>query len=128
MIPEVEPLEAMNRIDAGAFLLDVREADEWEMGHAPEAVWIPLGELASRVSEIPADSEILVICRSGAVRPPRVACHRELLRPRRHGRLRRGRRTSREKRQRPYEASPLRRRNGQPRQWGSDVHKRLLGL
>lgn len=65
MIPEVEPLEAMNRIDAGAFLLDVREADEWEMGHAPEAVWIPLGELASRVSEIPADSEILVICRSG---------------------------------------------------------------
>ncbi|PHX59934.1 MAG: sulfurtransferase, partial [Actinobacteria bacterium] len=61
MIPEVEPLEAINRIDAGAFLLDVREADEWEMGHAPEATWIPLGELASRVSEIPADSEILVI-------------------------------------------------------------------
>lgn len=65
MIPEVEPLKAINRIEAGAFLLDVREADEWEMGHAPEAFWIPLGELESRVSEIPTDGEILVICRSG---------------------------------------------------------------
>jgi rhodanese-related sulfurtransferase len=65
MTAAIEPLEVINRIDAGAFLLDVRESDEWEMGHAPAAVWIPLGELASRVSEIPADSEILVICRSG---------------------------------------------------------------
>ena len=65
MTAAIEPLEVINRIDAGAFLLDVRESDEWEMGHAPAAVWIPLGELASRVSEIPADSEFLVICRSG---------------------------------------------------------------
>ena len=26
-------------------LLDVRNADEWEAGHAPGAQWIPLGEL-----------------------------------------------------------------------------------
>lgn len=61
----IEPLEVVNRIGAGAFLLDVREADEWEMGHAPAAVWIPLGELESRLNEIPADNEILVTCRSG---------------------------------------------------------------
>ena len=27
----------------GAWLLDVREIDEWEAGHVPEATHIPLG-------------------------------------------------------------------------------------
>ena len=30
---------------AGAFLLDVREDDEWVAGHAPDAVHVRLGEL-----------------------------------------------------------------------------------
>ena len=47
-------------------LLDVREADEWEAGHAPGARHIPLGALSSRGAEIPRDTEIYVICRSGA--------------------------------------------------------------
>lgn len=50
----------------GAYLLDVREDDEWVAGHAPEAVHVRLGELSTRATEIPQDQEVYVICRSGA--------------------------------------------------------------
>jgi rhodanese-related sulfurtransferase len=53
-------------LPAGAYLLDVREDDEWAAGHAPEAVHIPVGALAERAAEIPQDREVFVICRSGA--------------------------------------------------------------
>jgi rhodanese-related sulfurtransferase len=48
------------------FLLDVREPDEWRAGHAPGARHIPLGELSARSAEIPRDTAVYVICRSGA--------------------------------------------------------------
>lgn len=49
----------------GAWLLDVREHDEWVAGHAPDARHIPLGQLAARIREVPQDRDIYVICRSG---------------------------------------------------------------
>jgi NADPH-dependent 2,4-dienoyl-CoA reductase/sulfur reductase-like enzyme/rhodanese-related sulfurtransferase len=49
----------------GSFLLDVREKIELAVEHVPDAVNIPLGELRSRLDELPRDREILVICRSG---------------------------------------------------------------
>lgn len=49
----------------GVTLLDVREPDEWAAGHAPEAVHIPMGDLAGRLDDLPADDEIYVVCRSG---------------------------------------------------------------
>lgn len=49
----------------GAWLLDVREDDEWVAGHAPGAAHIPLGQLSSRGAEVPRDTTIYVICRSG---------------------------------------------------------------
>jgi len=51
--------------EKGAFVLDVREVNEWEVVHIPDATLIPLGELESRLEEIPKDQEILVVCRSG---------------------------------------------------------------
>jgi len=48
-----------------AWLLDVREDDEWAAGHAPGARHIPLGQLSGRSAEIPQDEAIYVICRSG---------------------------------------------------------------
>ena len=57
--------EAFARRDAGAFILDVREPDEWNELHVPDSTLIPLGELASRVDELPQDQEIVVVCRSG---------------------------------------------------------------
>lgn len=62
---EVGPEEARQAVEAGAVLLDVREPQEWESGHAPEAVHIPLGELTSRVDELPRERDVMVICRSG---------------------------------------------------------------
>ncbi|HTW98325.1 MAG TPA: rhodanese-like domain-containing protein [Acidimicrobiales bacterium] len=63
-VPEVGAAEADDLVRAGALLLDVREPDEWEAGHAPAARSIPLGQLAERLAEIP-DGTIVVVCRSG---------------------------------------------------------------
>lgn len=64
-VPEVGPEEGRALLDAGATLLDVREVDEWQAGHAPEAHFIPLGALAARAAELATDRRIVTICRSG---------------------------------------------------------------
>ncbi|HTZ94668.1 MAG TPA: rhodanese-like domain-containing protein [Streptosporangiaceae bacterium] len=53
-------------VPAQAWLLDVREDDEWAAGHAPDARHIPLGQLGAHTADIPQDQQIYVICRSGA--------------------------------------------------------------
>ncbi|HWD24477.1 MAG TPA: rhodanese-like domain-containing protein [Acidimicrobiales bacterium] len=65
-VEEVAPGEASSMLERGAFLLDVRESDEWNAGHAPGAHHIPLGDLESRHLEIPRDRTILCICRAGS--------------------------------------------------------------
>ncbi len=47
------------------YLLDVRQPEEFRSGHIPGAKLIPLGELSSRMNELPQNQEIVVICRSG---------------------------------------------------------------
>jgi ArsR family transcriptional regulator len=44
-------------------VLDVRPQDEYLAGHIPQAVSIPLRELADRVREIPKHREIVAYCR-----------------------------------------------------------------
>lgn len=51
---------------AGALLLDVREQDEWDAGHAPGAIHLPMSELQERYAELPECDSTLIICRSGA--------------------------------------------------------------
>jgi rhodanese-related sulfurtransferase len=49
-----------------AVMVDVREPDEWERGHAPGAIHIPLADLPARVGELPeVDGALPVMCRSG---------------------------------------------------------------
>ncbi len=48
-----------------AVLVDVREQDEWDAGHAPNAIHIPLGEVPSRLDELPEGNPLPIICRSG---------------------------------------------------------------
>lgn len=64
-IPEIDVAEAQRRVDAGAALLDVREPDEWNAGHAEAAQWIPMGEVAARQDDVPGDRQVVVICRVG---------------------------------------------------------------
>jgi rhodanese-related sulfurtransferase len=65
-VEDVSAEDGHQMIEEGGFLLDVREADEWDAGHAPEAVWIPMGELQARVDELPRDRRIVAICRTGS--------------------------------------------------------------
>lgn len=54
------------KADAQAlFVLDVRTPDEYAAGYVPGAVNIPHDQLASRLSEVPKDREVVVYCRSG---------------------------------------------------------------
>ena len=46
-------------------LLDVRENDEWQRGHAADARHIPMGEVPARVNEIDRQAELYVICKAG---------------------------------------------------------------
>ncbi len=57
--------EAYQMYQGDAFVLDVRTQEEWDEYHAPNATLIPLDELQARISEVPKDREILVVCRSG---------------------------------------------------------------
>jgi rhodanese-related sulfurtransferase len=57
------PLTHWGSLD-GAFLLDVREPVELAVEGVPGAVNIPMGQLRSRLGELPRDREIHVICRS----------------------------------------------------------------
>ncbi|MFF2553507.1 rhodanese-like domain-containing protein [Nocardia sp. NPDC058058] len=50
---------------APALLVDVREDDEWRLGHAPGALHIPLVDLPPRLDELDYDAQIYVICRQG---------------------------------------------------------------
>lgn len=64
-LEEVTPIEADELLRKGSYLLDVREDDEWQAGHAPVAHHIALGELEHRYQEIPQDRLIVCVCRGG---------------------------------------------------------------
>jgi rhodanese-related sulfurtransferase len=49
----------------GAVLVDVREKFEWNAGHVPGASFIPLGQLSRRLSDLPQDKQIVLVCRTG---------------------------------------------------------------
>jgi rhodanese-related sulfurtransferase len=54
------------QIEPDVYLLDVREPDEWDAGHAPGAHHLPMMEIPARMAEVPADVDVVVVCRSGA--------------------------------------------------------------
>ena len=60
------PLADWSRLGAdGSLLLDVRDPDEFEEGHIPGAMNLPLNELRSRLTELPRDRRIEVYCGVG---------------------------------------------------------------
>lgn len=62
---EISVDEAAILRDSGAFVLDVREPEEWVEYHIPGATLIPLAQLENRLNEIPADQDVVIVCRSG---------------------------------------------------------------
>jgi len=56
--------ELKRRLRAGGVtLLDVRQEDEYALGHLPGALNIPLADLESRLADLPKDQEIVAYCR-----------------------------------------------------------------
>ncbi len=60
-VPEVGVAE----LPADAVLIDVREDDEWQAGHAPDAQHLPMSRFVERLDELPDADPLYVICRSG---------------------------------------------------------------
>jgi adenylyltransferase/sulfurtransferase len=75
-VEQISPrdLEARLATDPPPLILDVREPYEWEIGNlAPQgARLIPMGEIRSRLEEIPRDRAVVVFCHVG-VRSAHVA-------------------------------------------------------
>jgi len=52
-------------VEEDAFIVDVREEDEYAESHLVNSVNVPLSELRERVDEIPKDKPVYLHCRSG---------------------------------------------------------------
>ena len=75
--------ELLRRVAAGQVtVLDVRPPGEYAAGHLPGAVNIPVDELATRLSELPPDTEVVAYCRG----PYCVFAHDAVRLLARHGR------------------------------------------
>ena len=59
------PIEAL--INNSAAIIDVRTEEEFEEEHYPNAICIPVNEIAQRAAEIgPKDRPVVLYCASGA--------------------------------------------------------------
>ncbi len=64
--PEVTAASLPHLVDQGYGLIDVREVDEFEAGHIPGSIHIPLSGLQHLLHRLDSKSSYLVVCRSGA--------------------------------------------------------------
>lgn len=76
----MDAAEARDAVGRAVFL-DVREPYEYESGYVEGSLHIPIGEIAARWEEVPADREVVVVCQVGQ----RSALVTEFLRA--HGRV-----------------------------------------
>ncbi|MBA3489713.1 MAG: rhodanese-like domain-containing protein [Longispora sp.] len=61
-VPSIAP----EKVTEDMILIDVREPQEWQAGHAPTALHIPMMDIPTRMKEVPREGDVVVICRSGA--------------------------------------------------------------
>lgn len=66
-VSTVPPARAVQLMNRGGLVVDVREPSEFASGHLPNAVNIPLGSVQTRLNELQKykDRAIVVYCRSG---------------------------------------------------------------
>lgn len=64
---KITPQEGKDMIEKKITLVDVREPSEYEEGHIPSAILIPLGTIDERVTEklTDKDAPVILYCRSG---------------------------------------------------------------
>jgi rhodanese-related sulfurtransferase len=64
-VPSISAAQARDEVRDGAQLVDVREKSEWQVGHAPQAIHIPVSAVSSKINRIKEDRQVIVVCRSG---------------------------------------------------------------
>lgn len=66
-IKEVNVQQAMEKLQSGAKLIDVREDNEWQQGHAKNAIHLGKGVIERDIEKtVPAkDAEIVLYCGGG---------------------------------------------------------------
>ena len=64
-ITEIPVNELTTLVENGSLVVDVREPDEYESGHIPGAILVPLSTVLTNKSEFESDETIYVVCRSG---------------------------------------------------------------
>jgi rhodanese-related sulfurtransferase len=65
-VPQVDAATAYRQLQAGEVsIVDVREPEEWELGHIDGISHIPLDQLPARWRELDPDSEWVCVCLSG---------------------------------------------------------------
>ncbi len=62
--------DAKRMIEAGTHVIDVRQPDEWNMGHIAEAELVPLNGIylfgkALQDLHLPADEDVIFVCAAG---------------------------------------------------------------
>ena len=63
----LEPSEARTLLDQGGLVVDVRSAPEYQGGHVPGSIHLPLHLLPVLAQErLPKDRALLLCCESGA--------------------------------------------------------------
>jgi NADPH-dependent 2,4-dienoyl-CoA reductase/sulfur reductase-like enzyme/rhodanese-related sulfurtransferase len=55
----------IKKLPENAFLLDVRTSSEFEAGHIPSAINIPVDNIRDRMQELPLDRPIYIYCEAG---------------------------------------------------------------
>lgn len=65
-IREVTPKEVMADTNPDLVLLDVRERNEWNLGHLPNAMHLARGSIETKIEAlIPRDKHVVIYCQSG---------------------------------------------------------------
>lgn len=72
VVTQADVAQVPVNFDHTVVLLDVRENDEWQRGHAAGAQHIPMGEIPARIGEISPEATLFVVCHAGG-RSQRVA-------------------------------------------------------
>jgi rhodanese-related sulfurtransferase len=73
-VATIQALEVQEKLkkDNPVYILDVRQPEEFRMGHIAGAKLIPLGQLERRLNEVPKGREIVCICATGHRSVPAV--------------------------------------------------------
>lgn len=64
-ITEISAADAAREVERGALLIDVREPEDWQEGHASGAVHMPRGTIELEIEEKAPSLDIPIVCHCG---------------------------------------------------------------